>query len=104
VHSLMTLVNSAVPSIGVSGAHHLFLLLSDPLSAGTAHFAILALRLETSFQVCDRVSFETPPDHFLSGKPTLYVCASYQSRNQGQICNWSLGSPASGYPWSLSIW
>jgi hypothetical protein len=54
MHSLKTLVNNAVPSIGVSGAHHLFLLLSDPLRAGTAQFAILALRLEMSPQVCDK--------------------------------------------------
>jgi hypothetical protein len=60
----MTLVNNAVPSMGVSGAHHLSLLLSDPVSAGTAHFAILALRLEISSQVCGKVSFETPPDQF----------------------------------------
>jgi hypothetical protein len=34
------------------------------VSAGTAHFAILALRLEISSQVCGKVSFETPPDQF----------------------------------------
>jgi hypothetical protein len=71
MHLLITLVNNAVPSMGVSGAHHLFLLLSDPLSAGTAHFAILALPLEMSSQVCDKVSFETPSDHFSFGEAHL---------------------------------
>jgi hypothetical protein len=52
MHSLTTFVINAVPSMGVSGAHHLPLLLPDPLSFGTAHLAFLALRLLTSFQVC----------------------------------------------------
>jgi hypothetical protein len=77
MHSLMTLVINAVPSIGVSGAHHLFWLLPAPLSFGTAHFAFLALRLPTSFQVCDKVSLRRSRSCLLGSAPcTFLLCTN----------------------------
>lgn len=55
-YSLMTLVINAVPSMGVSGAHHLFLLASVPLIFGTAHFAFRAFLSLMLFQVCEMTS------------------------------------------------
>jgi len=53
--------------MGVSSLHHLSLFFSVPLVTDINHFPILALVEEISFQVCDKVSLETPPYYVFSG-------------------------------------